>query len=233
MAKRFFEEAHIVKKARFYVLWLDDFALKTPAQQLVQLPNAALAQLLVDEWQAVEDEIDTMKMPFNRLVNTALDSVPDNIDGLADEFVAYINNDLTCYRAAHPDKLIERQEKLWEPWLTWCCRRYDVSFNLAQGVHLVEQPIETLSRLRDVYIGDPTNILRLGGLSHATALLGSAVLALAIEQKEIDTETAYEAVFLDELFQIDQWGKDKEAQERLDNKKREIDEIIKYFMVLE
>ncbi|MGC6511273.1 MAG: ATP12 family chaperone protein [Parvibaculales bacterium] len=232
MTERFYEAVQISEQPDGFAVFLDSFALKTPAKKPVTLPTKALAELVQTEWEAVEGKIDAMKMPINRIVNTSLDRVPDNIQGLAKEFVAYANNDLTCYRAEHPDKLVALQEKIWGRWLSWCGGRFDVSFAVTNGIEPVDQSDETLQRLHNIYLQDADNVLRMGGLSHATALLGSAVLALAVEQKEMDAETAFEAAFLDERFQIDQWGQDDEATVRLQSRRGEIEEIVKYFGVL-
>ncbi|MGC6471682.1 MAG: ATP12 family chaperone protein [Parvibaculales bacterium] len=232
MTDRFYKAVKIAAQQDGYAVYLDSFALKTPAKNPIVLPSKALAELVQAEWESVDGKIDTMKMPMNRLVNTALDRVPGNLDGLAQEFVAYANHDLTCYRAEHPERLVELQEEIWGKWLKWCGMRFDVSFTVARGIEPVDQPDDTLERLKHVYLQDKDNVLRMGGLSHATALLGSAVLALAVEQKELSAEAAFMAAFLDEQFQIDQWGEDGEAAQRLQNRRNEIDEIVKYFGVL-
>lgn len=232
MTKRFYKTVTIVEQQNKFAVHLDSFALKTPAKNPMVLSSKGLAELVRDEWEAVDSKIDTMKMPINRLVNTALDRVSGNLEGLAKEFVTYANHDLTCYRATHPEKLVVLQEEKWGKWLEWCSGRFDVSFAVASGIEPIDQSRETLDRLRKVYLQDQTNVLRMGGLSHAAALLGSAVLALAVEQKELDTQAAFEAAFLDEQFQIDQWGDDEEANQRLQSRRQEIDEIVKYFGVL-
>lgn len=235
MTKRFFEKADIAQDENGFCLLLDSLTLKTPAKNTLIVPTKELAELLAEEWNACGDTIDTMKMPYNRLVNTSLDRVPDTVEDLADSFVSYGNNDLLCYRAAHPDALVTRQAEVWNPILDWCRQCYDVSFQLAdgtEGIQPIDQPAKTLARLRAIYLENPENSLKLGGLSHATALLGSAVLTLALENKFLDAKKAYEAAFVDELFQIAQWGVDEEAQKRLDKLATEIDQVSVFFSVI-
>ena len=57
-------------------------------------------------------------------------------------------------------------------------------------------------------------ILALAGLAFATALFGSAVLALAAQQGRLAGPDAYELSRLDEAFQEGQWGIDAEAAAR-------------------
>jgi chaperone required for assembly of F1-ATPase len=68
----------------------------------MRLPNAALAQLVADEWQAQGDDIVPDSMPIMRLVSTALDRVVDVPKETAEAFAAYVMSDLLCYRAEHP-----------------------------------------------------------------------------------------------------------------------------------
>ena len=62
---------------------------------------------------------------------------------------------------------------------------------------------------------------RLTGLATAVPLLGSAVLALAVEQGALDGGAAFDLSRIDELFQEDQWGVDAEAAERTEARRAE------------
>lgn len=229
--KRFFKQAKLVSYEAAYGVRLDDLELKTPAKNRLAVPSAALGNLLVDEWNNCGDDIDLTQMPLNRLVNAALDRVDKNHDALADGFVAYGNHDLLCYRATHPDALIARQNEIWNPILEWCKTHYGLDFTLTNGIEPIDQPPETLHRLRDIYLS-PHNNLRFAGLSQAAALLGSAVLALGLENKHINAAQAYEAAFVDELFQSTQWGADEEAQMRRGVLKEEIAQMAAFFAAL-
>ena len=50
------------------------------------------------------------------------------------------------------------------------------------------------------------------GLHAATTALGSLVLGLALARGRIDAEEALAASLLDELFEIERWGRDAEAE---------------------
>ena len=55
---------------------------------------------------------------------------------------------------------------------------------------------------------------RLIGLHAAATLLGSLVLALAMERRAITAERGVRRGALDELFEIEQWGEDAEQTRR-------------------
>ena len=64
------------------------------------------------------------------------------------------------------------------------------------------------------------------------ALLGSAILALALDEAHISPRQAYELAFLDDLYQMEDWGVDEEAQARLDKIELEIATVAGYLSAL-
>lgn len=227
--KRFYEQAEAAPLEHGFGVQLDGRALKTPAKQTLMCPSAELAQLVAEEWQAQGDEIVPDAMPIMRLVATALDRVSAAIDETAAAFAAYGLSDLLCYRAEHPDKLVERQAAQWEPWLDWARRRYDMSFNVTAGILPVSQPDGTELRFQEIAGDEP---FRVTGLAFGAPLLGSAVLTLALAEGDIDAQMAYEVSQLDDIFQIEQWGADHEAETKLARRQQEIDALGRYFSAL-
>ena len=65
-------------------------------------------------------------------------------------------------------------------------------------------------------------------MAHLAALLGSAILALALDEAHISARQAYELAFLDDLYQMEDWGVDEEAQARLDKIELEIATVAGY-----
>ena len=229
MARRFYETVTVEAANGGFIVRLDAHELKTPAKKPLILPTAALAQNVADEWQAQDSDIDTHTMPHMRLVSTALDRVADVPLETAQAFAAYGMSDLLCYRAENPDKLETRQADAWDPLLDWAKTRFDMSFEVTQGILPINQPADNEARLAAI-AGD--DVFRLTGLAHMAALLGSAILALALEDGHIDADTAYQLAFLDDLFQIDEWGADEEAMARLEKIALDIDVGARYFLSL-
>ena len=229
MAKRFYETVTVAARDAAFIVLLDTHELKTPAKKPMRLPNAALAQLVADEWQAQGDDIMPDSMPIMRLVSTALDRVVDVPTETAEAFAAYVMSDLLCYRAEHPEKLIEKQADSWNPLIDWAKSRFDVSLVVTAGILPVDQPPENRARFASAAGEEP---LRLTALAHLAALLGSAILALALAEAHISARQAYELAFLDDLHQIDEWGMDEEAQARLDKIELEIATIARYLSAL-
>jgi chaperone required for assembly of F1-ATPase len=55
---------------------------------------------------------------------------------------------------------------------------------------------------------------RLTAVAQMTQVLGSLVLALAVAEVQIDARKAFELSVLDEVFQAERWGEDREAIQR-------------------
>ena len=77
------------------------------------------------------------------------------------------------------------------------------------GLVASPQPEASLQAVRQHAIG--LDDFRLTALTWACSLLGSAVLALAVERGALRATDALAASVVDEDWQIEQWGQDDEA----------------------
>jgi chaperone required for assembly of F1-ATPase len=170
-------------------------------------------------------------MPLTGLANAAIDRVAPDKDAFAAGLVRYAEADLTCYRAEGPQPLIERQERSWDPLLAWARRRYDVDFTTTDGLMHVAQPGATVERLSHAIATlDP---FRLAGLSPLVTIGGSLVAALAVLEKAVTAEQAWDAVSVDERWQLEQWGSDAEAEAALENRRRDFLAAARFLELLE
>ena len=62
---------------------------------------------------------------------------------------------------------------------------------------------------------------QLAGLSPLVTIGGSLVAALAVLERPSRPSEAWEAVSVDERWQLEQWGADAEAEAALDNRRRD------------
>ena len=214
--KRFWKVAKVVEAEGGFGVTLDDKPLKTPARSTLVVPARALANAIAAEWNASADTIDPRAMPFTGLANAATDRVGDEI---AVGLVKFGESDLTCYRAADPMPLVERQTKAWDVLLNWARRRYDVDFATCSGIIHVPQPPETMRRLAHaVHALDP---FRLAALSPLVTISGSLVAGLAVVELAIAADDVWGAVTIDEQWQLEQWGSDAEAEAMLEARRIE------------
>jgi chaperone required for assembly of F1-ATPase len=210
--KRFYKTVATVAVDGGFGITLDGKALKTPAKAPLVLPTAALAQAIADEWDAQVDTIKPHRMRLMQLASTALDRVSIHQLAVVEEAAGYAASDLLCYRAEAPRELVAREAQLWQPLLDWAMVRFDAPLAVTSGIVHVDQPVASLKALRAVLLGlDP---LALTAVADLTAACGSLVLALAVWDGRIDTDTAAAATLIDETVQNERWGEDHEAKDR-------------------
>jgi len=226
-AKRFWTDVAIVDRN----ILLDGRALKTPARAALSLPTDALANAVAEEWRSVDATIDPRAMPLTGLANAAIDRVAPDIATFADGLARYAQADLLCYRASHPTELIARQGEIWDPPLDWARSRYDIDFVVTGGIVHVEQPPETIARLRDAVAA--RDAFHLAGLSPLITLSGSLVLALALAEGAMTEQQAWDAAELDELFQAEHWGEDSLATTMRDDKRRDFRAAARFLALLD
>lgn len=215
--KRFFKTVSVGEVDGGFAPLLDGRAPRTPAGARLVVPVAPLAGLLAQEWDAQREVIDPAVMPLTRLAATTIDRIAAAREPVADEIARYAGSDLLCYFAEAPDSLVAEQTRGWGPWLEWAATTLDMPLERAQGVLHRAQPAETLARARALALDlDP---FTLTGVADLTALLGSAVLALAVQRGALDAEAAFELSRLDEAFQEARWGVDEEARQRTEGRR--------------
>lgn len=217
--KRFWKEVAIEQEDAAWTIKLDGRPVRTPARALLALPTQALAEAIADEWRSVGDTIDPRAMPLTGLANAAIDRVAPDRQAFADGLARYAEADLACYRAEGPRGLAERQAQSWDALLGWARRRFDVDFATTAGLMHVAQPAATVERLSHAL--STLDAFQLAGLSPLVTIGGSLVTALAIREKAITAEEGWDAVSIDERWQLEQWGADAEAEAALENRRRD------------
>jgi chaperone required for assembly of F1-ATPase len=195
--------------------------VKTPGKALLVLPTEAAAELVAKEFAAQIETLDLASMPVYRLVNTAIDGVASDPQAVVEDILRFSSSDMLCYRADGPHTLVQRQNEAWDPVLDWARATLGARLLLAEGVIHVEQPREAIAAI-GVHLNQRSEPLKLAALHVMTSLTGSALLALAVDFRELDAETAWQAAHVDEDFQAEHWGQDAVALARRASRKRDM-----------
>jgi len=207
--KRFWKAVEAVADEGGWGVRLDDRPLRTPGKALLVVPTEALAQSIAEEWASAAENLDPRAMPFTGLANAAIDRVAPDRAAFARSLAKYAEADLACYRAEGPQTLAERQAGSWDRLLGWARRRYDVDFVVTTGIVHVPQPAATVDRL--AYEVSALDAFRLAGLSPLVTIGGSLLAAFALIEGALTAEQAWDAVSIDERWQLEKWGEDAEA----------------------
>ncbi|MBV8567144.1 MAG: ATPase [Methylobacteriaceae bacterium] len=231
LPQRFYSEVGTAARGAAFVVTLDGKTARTPRRAPLALPTRVAAQALAAEWEAQGAAIDPATMPLTRLANSAIDGVACDIAAVQADIVKYAASDLLCYRAAEPRKLVAAQAAAWDGVLRWAREALAARFILSEGVIFVEQPASAIEAMRTsvASFGEP---VRLACLHVMTTLTGSALLALAVARGHLSAEAAWTAAHVDEDFQMQRWGADREALERRSQRWQEMDAAARLLALL-
>ena len=228
--KRFWKVAEAIETGDGFAIALDGRQVKTPARSDLLVATKTLADAIASEWNGCGEDVDPRGMPFTGLANAAIDRIAPDRKGYAAGIAGYGETDLVCYRAEGPDTLVRRQAENWDALLDWARRRYDVDFVCQTGIMHVSQPDETVRKLSHAVAA--LNAFQLAGLSTLVTIGGSLVAGLAVLEEMMPAESAWEAVSLDDRWQLEQWGDDPEARAALDSRRRDFFAAARFLELL-
>lgn len=210
--RRFYRAAEAAARDGGFAVLLDGKPVRTPSAAPFLVPTRKLAEAIAAEWASQEKTIEAATMPLWVLACRALDDVARARERTVDDVAGFARTDLLCYRATHPEDLIVRQRGSWQPLLDWVARECDAPLKVAAGIVFEPQPATALAALRRAVAVHDDH--RLAALAQAARASGSLVLALALSKGRITGAQVVELSLLDELYQIEKWGDDPEAQAR-------------------
>ena len=229
--KRFYQKAEAIPaEAGGFTILLDGRPVRSPARRSLVVPAAALAEAIAAEWNAQGEKIDPKSMPLTGLANAAIDRVAPDPDAFARGLAVYGESDLLCYRAEGPAELVRRQSEAWDPLLQWARRRFEVDFEVVEGVIHRAQPVRTADQLRRAVAAHPP--FALAALSPLVTIAGSLVIALALSEGAIEVDVAWAAATLDEAWQVEKWGEDSLATAALEARRREFEAAALFLSLL-
>jgi chaperone required for assembly of F1-ATPase len=208
---------------------LDGKPMRLPGGPALRVASARLAEAIAAEWLGAGSEWSPEDVNLTRLAGTAQALIAPNPAPHASAVAVYGQTDLLCYRAKTPAGLTALQHDKWQPWLDWAAARYDAPLLFSDGMTHLEQPDASIASLGRVVSACDAYVL--AGLGIIVPILGSLVLGLAVMETALEASDAYELSVLDELFQEDIWGSDRDALVRRRLARREVMEAA-HFMAL-
>jgi len=209
--KRSHKTADVEARGENFAILLDG----TPARigsVALELPTRALADAIAQEWREQGKELDPALMRLTGLAGAALTRVSTHRGTIIEHILGYGRNELLCYRAAEPPELAVRQKTQWDALLEWVHARHGIRLVADFGMSFIEQPVDALVRMQEIV--SARDDFELAALDAAATLACSFVVALALIERHIDAEEAFAISHLDEVFQVEKWGRDGEAESR-------------------
>ncbi len=228
--RRFYTAVSITKDAGIWCVTLDGKPVRTPMKKPLGAPQKALAEALAEEWDAQSPVIDRDAMPLTRLVSTAIDRVAVDREAVIEGLMSYVDADLLCYRASYPTELKARQDRAWQPVLDWLRDAFAADLAVGEGVMPVSQSPKAVKALRAAI--EELSDEQLTAFQACAASTKSLALSMALIHSRLSSEGVALCAHLDESFQAEQWGEDKEALGRRRGVEAEIQAIGTYLRLL-
>ncbi len=228
--KRFYKTAGVEAVGAAYRVCLDGRPVKTPGRVEMLLPSQALAEAVAGEWAAQDETIDLAAMPLTVLAWAAIDQVRPGRERAIAEAVAYGGHDLVCYRAEGPADLAARQQAAWQPLLDWAAQELDAPLTVTTGIVSVAQPEAALAALCRILAN--RDEFELVALCAAVKAAGSLVIGLALCAGHIDAQAAFDAAQLDETYQMERWGEDRDTVRRHAATQRDLEAVARLVNLL-
>ena len=228
--KRFYKDVSVVPHEGRHAVVLDGRIAKTMGRKALAAPTPALAEAVAREWAGQGEHIDRASMPLTAMLSAAIDSGEDGAGQWRDEIVGYLGSDLVCYRADAPQALAERQADVWDPYVEFMRRSFGAILMTTSGIVAVPQAEASLSAVRAALANETPETLF--ALRIATAISGSAVLALALWKGDASAHALFEVSRVDERFQEERWGVDEEAKSREDRLREDFLKAAEFLALL-
>lgn len=228
--KRFYDAVSFCAKSDRYVILLDGRTAQTPKRNPLSSPSEKLALAVAEEWDSQQSTINRSSMPLTGILSAAIDGGEAVLSECRQDVINYLGSDLLCYRADAPRALVSRQAEQWDPFIHWFNEAFGQTLIVTTGIVAVQQSDATLRVVDDALIHETTEAIH--ALRIATALSGSAVLALALWKSAFDKNEIFNASRVDEQFQAERWGADEEALLREDRLRREFLSIAQFMALL-
>ncbi len=211
--KRVYKTVALLEAGDDFGVTLDDRHLHTPGKSKLVTPSRALGEAICEEWDSQGDFIDPGTLPLTRLLNTATDRVGPDPATVISGLLGYFDTDLLCYRAAKPADLVELQSSVWQSVLDWLSEAHDI--NLSVGAGLMPLTHEAAAHGRAEAFLTGCNVTKLTGVQAAAGLTASLSLGIALVEEKLSGAEVAAAATLDETWQMEKWGEDQEALDRV------------------
>ena len=207
--RRTWEKTSVRRVGSSFEIFLDEKALITPNKNKIILPTRQLAAKIAVEWGEQVGSVDPSRMPYSRLVNSAIDKVKENYDAVVSDLLNYGDTDLLCYRAGSPKELVLRQNESWDPILLWAKSALSLDLKTTCGIiYNAQDPSQITKIAEEINLYD---YFTLTGFYDLVTISGSILVSLSLYYGQITPDHALDLSFLDEDWQRAKWGHDEES----------------------
>lgn len=190
-------------------------AAKKPIQTPLLLPTKMLAMAVAQEWDAQAVRIEPSTMPLTTLTSSALDLAarPEaRKPHMVSEMLRYLGTDTTLVHTvpegepnADEQRLMDLEKKMYHPLVDWMKKTYgDVDIVPSNELRQSNHPKSTYESVRKRL--DDMGPFELVATESFTQGCKSLIIALALTDRAIDVERAFQTSRVEEEHQLEKWG---------------------------
>ena len=158
-------------------------------------------------------------------LKAALNDASLNKQEIIDKMCEFAQTDVVLFWNDNPE-LTERQNKYWFPVLHWIGHELHTELKTSTSLEVPNQEEKfgvALKRYLQTFSDK-----ELIAFYKAALDMRSVILAAALVKGKITAEEAYQAAYLEEIWQAEKWGKIKDAEESRAKAKADLIEIEKF-----
>ena len=151
--------------------------------------------------------------------------IAENRDLIVEKIVQFSLTDMLLFWGQEKD-LIVKQEELWGPLLMWAKDVFQEDIKPTHTLNVCDATATSGGRLR-IFLQKLSD-KELAAFYLATLNMRSVLLAAALVKGVINADQAFQAAYIEELYQAEIWGADDEAEAKRQEMKKELIEIEKF-----
>ena len=146
-----------------------------------------------------------------------------------EELLRYFHGDLIFYRVDNPKELRDLHSFYWNPIISIMKNKFNVNFKVTNGINIASQSKTAHRKIKSSVCR--LNSFELVGLEFLVRLSGSFCIGYLLFLNCLDNKSAWKLSILDEMWQMEKWGKDEEFMDVLSKKKEDFF-LVKRFLDL-
>lgn len=155
-------------------------------------------------------------------LDEAVKDVKLHREGIISRLVRFAETDLLLFWGTDKE-LVSRQEKVWSPIIRWANEVLQAEFEHTDTLDVPEGSKASAYSLKTFL--ESLSDKELAAFYSAALNMKSVLLAMAMIKGKMTAEEAFQAAFLDELWQNEKWGSDEEAVQRRGIIKNELSDV--------
>ena len=221
----------VIKKNNYFFFLLNNQKLKTSLNNKIKVKDKIIANILKDKINLLIKNKEIQKSYFMKILYFHFDLNRQNINFFKKKIIENLNTDLLCYRANKDSEIAAIQKKKYDPLLNFVEKEYKLLFKVVNNIIPVNQDTYNISKLKNIL-----NILnkhKFTAYYFMNDFSNSNIIALNFLANNIKSDYLWECIVLEETYSLKKWGKDKEAYRRLQDKKKDFEEIVYFYLLFD